>query len=174
MIVWLCFICLVSTSSSPHAREPELLTDPHVSPFVSGVLEIPGGTGPYPAVILLHGAGGWDERYPRLAKLFADSGFVALALDYYANAGYAPIGSDDKIEKWPAYQAAVQNAVEYIGTLPAVVGRPVGLVGFSRGAFLAVSVASSLESVKAVVDFFGGGVAAPSRLNRRFGVSPRC
>jgi len=30
-------------------------------------------------------------------------------------------------------------------------------VGYSRGAFLAVSVASSVPAVRAVVDYFGGG-----------------
>jgi dienelactone hydrolase len=32
-------------------------------------------------------------------------------------------------------------------------------VGYSRGAFLAVSVASSIPKVAAVVDFYGGGPA---------------
>ena len=36
-------------------------------------------------------------------------------------------------------------------------GRHIGLVGYSWGAFLAVSVASSVPTVRAVVDFYGGG-----------------
>ena len=41
--------------------------------------------------------------------------------------------------------------------LPAVSDGPVGLIGYSRGAFLAVSVAGSTPGVEAVVDFYGGG-----------------
>jgi carboxymethylenebutenolidase len=108
-------------------------------------------------VIILPGAAGWRPLYGELARLLADSGFVTLALDYYAESGPAAIGSEDKLRKWPEWQATVRNAVAYLRALPSVSGRPVGLVGYSRGAFLAVSLASSMPGVAAVVDYFGGG-----------------
>jgi len=70
------------------------------------------------------------------------------------------------LTKWPAWQAAVRNAVAYLETLPAVSHRPVGLVGYSRGAFLAVSVAASVPAVSAVVDFFGGGGGGTDSLDK--------
>lgn len=157
IIVLLCSIYLFLSSSSGATIEAKLISGPDVSPCVSGVLEVPHGTGPFPGVILLHGAAGWDSRYPNLAKVLADSGFATLALDYYAEAGPSAIRSEEKLQKWPLYQATVRNAVEYMHKLPYVADQPVALVGFSRGAFLAISVASSVSSVKAVVDFFGGG-----------------
>jgi carboxymethylenebutenolidase len=95
--------------------------------------------------------------YADAAKALADSGFVTLALDYYAETGGAAVGSDEKLRKWPQWKETVRNAVEYLQALPSVSGRPIGLVGYSRGAFLAVSVASSVSGVRAVVDLFGGG-----------------
>jgi carboxymethylenebutenolidase len=100
---------------------------------------------------------GWRPELVDLASGLADYGFVALTVDYYAEADLTPTGSVEKLEVWPDYQAAVRNAVEYLQSLPSVSGEPVGLVGFSRGAFLAVSVASSMPRVGAVVAFYGGG-----------------
>jgi len=128
-----------------------------LAPGVWGVLEEPGGIGPHPGVVLLHGSTGWHPAYADLARALADLGFVALALDYYAEAGSSAIRSKEKIEKWPAYQTAIRKAVEYLQGRLSVADQPIGLVGFSRGAFLAVSVASSLPKVRAVVDFYGGG-----------------
>jgi carboxymethylenebutenolidase len=128
-----------------------------LAPGVWGVLESPDDPGPHPGVVLLHGAIGWRPELVDLASAFADSGLVALTIDYYAETARTPSGSFGKLEAWPGYQAAVQKAVEYLQSLPSVSGRPVGLVGFSRGAFLAVSVASSVPGVGAVVDFYGGG-----------------
>ncbi len=76
--------------------------------------------------------------------------------DYYAEAGRdVPPGREE--QAWRAWQGTVRNAVAYAESLPSVAGRPVALVGHSRGAFLAVSVAGSVPCVRAVVDFYGGG-----------------
>ena len=157
VIGFLLFGCLLLTGLPAAAQSPERLSATDVSPPVWGVLEVPQGPGPHPGVVILPGAAGWRPLYAEVAKAFADSGFVTLALDYYAETGGAAIGSDEKLRKWPTWKATVRNAVEYLKGLPTVANRPVGLVGYSRGAFLAVSVASSALGVQAVVDFFGGG-----------------
>src|SRR5262249_33578051 len=132
------------------------LTGSEVPPAVWGVMELPGAPGPHPAVLLLPGSFGWRPDYGRFARTFADFGFVALAIDYYAETGRGASPEEER-SNWPMWQATVRNAVAYLNTLPAVSGQPIGLVGYSRGAFLAISVAPSMPSVKAVVDFYGGG-----------------
>jgi carboxymethylenebutenolidase len=104
----------------------------------------------------LPGSYGWRPDYARFAKAFADSGFVALAIDYYAETGRGASRADES-RNWPAWQATVRNAVAYLEATPAVAGRPVGVVGYSRGAFLAISVAASTSPIRAVVDFYGAG-----------------
>ncbi len=140
------------------AQQPKRLTGPQTSPAVWGVVEIPQTPGPHPAVILLPGSSGWRPIYAQLGREFADSGFVALAIDYYAETGRDSAGAD-ALRMWPAWQASVRNAVGYLQSSPSSLGQPVALVGYSRGAFLAVSVAGSVPSVRAVVDYFGGGGA---------------
>lgn len=152
VVVLLLFL---SGCTDPSLR-PHRLSNTEVTPGVWGVLALPAAPGPHPAVILLPGSFGWRTDYARFARKFADSGYVALALDYYAETGR---GSSPAAERanWPAWQASVHNAIAYLDTLPDVAHHPIALVGYSRGAFLAVSVAGSRPLVKAVVDYYGGG-----------------
>jgi carboxymethylenebutenolidase len=112
-------------------------------------------SGTHPGVIVLHGSYGWRPAYAQYAKALSDSGFVALAIDYFAETGRDSVWGQST-RMWLDWQAAVGSAAEYLRSLPSVSKEHLGLVGFSRGAFLAVSVTSSIPAVKAVVDFFGG------------------
>jgi len=144
---------LAACASGPH---PQRLTGPGVTPAVWGILEVPTSPGPHAGVVLLPGSYGWRPDYARFAQTFADSGFVALAIDYYAEAG--PGASPAEVShNWTVWQATIRNAVTYLANTPAVAGRPVGLVGYSRGAFLALSLADSAPPIGAVVDFYGAG-----------------
>ncbi|MEJ2719626.1 MAG: dienelactone hydrolase family protein [bacterium] len=151
-------VCLMAAAVCGAAEDATKTPASELSPGVWGVLASPAEVESCPGVILLHGASGWRSELARLASDMADSGFVVLALDYYADAGPAA-RRKARIEKWPAYKEAVRRSVDYMESLPAVHDQPIGLVGFSRGAFLAVSVASSIPGVRAVVDFYGGGGA---------------
>ena len=149
----LAFMALCGVSS--HAQLPALLSSDTLSPRVYGFLAAPAGPGPHPGVILLHGSAGWRPAYAEYARMLADSGFVALALDYYAETGLDTLPAQ-AVRFWPVWQATVKRAAQWLVGQSSVGGGSVGLIGFSRGAFLAVAVASSMPPVKAVVDFFGG------------------
>lgn len=146
-------LAFVGCTSVP---SPHRLTEPGIAPAVWGVLEIPSSPGPHPGVILLPGASGWHRDHARFARTFADSGFVALAIDYAAETGRAST-PDEAIRNWATWQATVRNAVTFLKATPAVAGRPIGLVGYSRGAFLAISMADSAPAIGAIVDFYGAG-----------------
>lgn len=141
--------------STAQAQEPKLLSGPGVSPSVWGVLELPSSPGPHPGVVILHGSAGWRPAYAEYAKGLADSGFVALAINYFAETG-RDTAWGQSMRMWLDWQAAIGSAAEYLRSLPTVSSDSLGLIGFSRGAFLAISVASTIPGVKAVVDFYGG------------------
>lgn len=156
----LAAILLLSSVLLPRtgcAQESRVLTLPGETPGIWGAVETPDGPGPYPAVILLYGSSGWRPEYVEIARRFAEAGFVALVLDYYAETGGASIGSEEKLQKWEAWREAVQEGARYLRGLPGVIEERIALVGFSRGGFLAVSVAASIPGIFGVVDFFGGG-----------------
>jgi carboxymethylenebutenolidase len=148
----------------PSSLEPKQLSDPDVSPGVWGVLEIPPAAGPRPGVILLVGSSGWHAAFAEIAKSLADLGFVALALDYLAETGREP-SAEEQLRHWPIWEATVRNAVAYLQGSQYASSEHIGLVGYSLGAFLAVSVASKLPGVRAVVDFFGGGAGGTQSLD---------
>jgi dienelactone hydrolase len=139
-----------------NSQESQILSKPDIVPAVHGVLEKPQTPGTYPAVIILYGSSGWRPQYISLAKEIADSGFVVLVLDYYAETG-KDTGQTDILLKWPQWQAMIRSAVAFLQEDSSSFKRPVGLIGYSLGAFLAVSTASSIPEVRAVVDYFGGG-----------------
>lgn len=154
--VRLITLTLVFAACTDGVPTPHRLTASGVSPAVWGILEVPSSPGPHAAVVLLPGSYGWRPDYARFAKAFADSGFVALAIDYYAETGRGALPAEES-RQWAAWQATVRNAVAYLEATPAVAGRPIGVVGYSQGAFLAISVAGSAAPIRAVVDFYGGG-----------------
>jgi carboxymethylenebutenolidase len=147
-------LSLVSCQTG-NAQEPRRLSGPDTSATVWGVLEIPHASGPHPGVVILHGSFGWRPAYAQFAGALADSGFVALAINCFAETGRDTI-PEQRPQMQPRWQAAIRSAVDYLRAQPFVNSERLGLVGFSRGAFLAVSVASSMPAIKAVVDYFGG------------------
>lgn len=156
------FVALVGSAS---AQQPVRLSAPGVSPAVWGVVEIPRGPGPHPGLILLPGSAGWRASYPQLARVFADSGFVTLALDYFGETG-RDTSREDAARKRPIWQQTIKNAVAYLQTSEVTPARPIGLIGFSRGGFLAVAVAASTPGVAVVVDFSSGGAPDPDSLKQ--------
>lgn len=152
--VILCLSFLIASSGI--GQEPQLLTKPGLLPELYGVLVKPDAPGTHPAVVILYGSQGWRPIYANLARDLADSGFVALALDYYAYQG-DDSGETGDLAVWHRRQAAVRSAVAFLLEDPSVKKGSVGLLGYSLGAFLSVSVAASIPEVKAVVNFFGGG-----------------
>lgn len=142
-------------ANAARAQKAALLTPDSVSPGIYGFLATPPKPGIYPGLIILHGSAGWRPAYAEYARMLADSGFAALAIDYYAETG-PDTGSVQASHLWPIWQATVRRAAQWLAGQPSAAGSNIGLVGISRGAFLAVSVAASMPNVNAVVDFYGG------------------
>ena len=93
--------------------------------------------------------------------------YVALVLDYYKDIGsFYVLNKKERLQRWHAHQQAVHNAVNYLKTLPEVDKEHIGLVGYSQGAMLALSVASDIPKVSAVVDYYGVSPAQKDFLNK--------
>src|SRR6478609_4676934 len=48
----------------------------------------PDGAGPYPGVVLVHHAPGWDEYYREFARRFAEHGYIAVVPNLYERFGH--------------------------------------------------------------------------------------
>lgn len=114
-------------------------TDDGVTYSLSGTLFAPVGSGPFPAVVISHGAGGNASEYSAsIARVMRDWGMVAIATNYthaggVSSAALLPAGGDG------ASDANVQRAHKtrnLSGCLPSVDMRRLAAHGHSMGAFV--------------------------------------
>ena len=101
------------------------------------------GTGPFPAMVLMHGTGGRGYRQNSWAEYFAKNGIASINVDYFSGRGYEPPGPP------PGDYHDVVDAMKLIATHPEVDKDRIGVMGWSNGAEIA------LES--AIVDESKGG-----------------
>lgn len=107
-----------------------------------GVLFIPPGKGPFPGIVDLYTFGG-SLTEPR-ASLLSSKGFVVLALAYI---GYQGLPKNPKYLDLEYFE----EAVEYLRSHCEVEGPGVGVISISHSGALAMSMASFLHGISAVV-----------------------
>ncbi|XP_072485284.1 acyl-coenzyme A thioesterase 1-like [Notamacropus eugenii] len=112
-------------------------------------LFLPPGSGPFPGIIDIFGAGGGLPEYR--ASLLAGHGFAVLALAYYAF-------EDLPKEMKELHLEYFEEAVQYLKNHSQVKGPGVGLLGFSKGGDLCLSMASHLKDITSTV-IINGSVA---------------
>ena len=127
---------------------------------LSGVLQKPAGSGPFPAVIVSHGFGGTASGYSRtVGTSVVRWGAVAIAVNYThaVVSGGSPGGTSDL----GASVANVQRArrlVEILRALGYVDMNRLGAHGHSMGAFVTTAFAASHPDLLRVASHTAGGV----------------
>ncbi|XP_006884758.1 PREDICTED: acyl-coenzyme A thioesterase 6-like [Elephantulus edwardii] len=109
---------------------------------VRATLFLPPGLGRFPGVIDLYGSGGGLCEYR--ASLLSGHGFAVLALAYFKFEDLPKDLSDMDLEYF-------EEAVDFMLQHPKVKGPNIGLLGFSKGGDLCLSMASFLKGITATV-----------------------
>jgi carboxymethylenebutenolidase len=123
----------------------------------------------FPAIIGLHGSGGDHVSMAEPASLLAAQGYAVYVLHYFERTGTTEIDGLATIARnFPAWMKTLWDAVSFVATQPSVDPERIGLLGFSLGAYLALSVAAIDSRVKIVVDYFGGFPKEMKLFMRRF------
>ena len=118
---------------------------------------LPGSDSKLPAVLALYGSGGGVEGMNGPASMLAEQGFAVFVLHYFDRTDTTQATDKQTIFRhFPAWGKTVWDAVGYIAEHPQADPERIGLLGFSLGAYLALSVAAVDSRVKVVVEFFGG------------------
>ena len=117
---------------------------PHLGVMRAAVAR-PSGTGPFPAVLILHGRHGFARQYVEWASDLARGGFIAVAACWFSGGGGAgayavtppipcpeipPLGSGD----YPEAVQFVEALAMATRALPGARADRLALVGHSRGA----------------------------------------
>jgi len=130
--------------------------------FLSGEKSIqidhhaPGGAGPAPAVLLLHGSGGTLSGLDPFARQAAGFGVHVFSLHYFQKTGHTWVYPSQIEENFVAWLQTAEDAVTYISHQPGVDSKRIGTLGFSLGSYLALSLATQDRRIVAVAEFFGG------------------
>jgi carboxymethylenebutenolidase len=115
------------------------------------------GTQRFPAVIGLHGSGGGHMSMAEPATMLARQGFAVYVLHYFDRTGDERVSDKATIlRNSPAWLKTIWEAMNFVERQPQVDGKRIGLLGFSLGAYLALTIAAFDSRVQAVVEFFGG------------------
>ena len=128
---------------------------------LQGILLKPQGGGPFPAVILSHGAGGSAHVYSRgVAAEMVRWGLVCIATNY-THAGGVPLGMPGTLADLGASPANVLRAhavYEILRTLGYVDLRRLAAHGHSMGAFVTTALLASYPNDVRAASHTAGGV----------------
>jgi carboxymethylenebutenolidase len=123
----------------------------------------PLGSGPFPAVVLIHHMPGWDEWYREATRRFAQHGYASICPNLYFRAGH---GTPEDVAARVRGEGGVsdeqvlgdvEGALKYLLSQPEGSGK-VGLFGTCSGGRHGFLAACRIKGFSAVVDCWGGGV----------------
>lgn len=156
---------VMSTAEAPEGSStPEVqwvkVSAPDLGVMLAAVAR-PQGTGPFPAILLLHGTHGFAQQYVDLARIMARNGLVGVAACWFAGGSgpgarfVTPIGCPEappmRAASDPMALQAVDALVQAVRTLPGVRPDRVALFGHSRGGGATLHYVFGEPSVRAAV-----------------------
>src|SRR3990167_1816091 len=122
----------------------------HKGDAINAYVARPLGSGPFPGMVVIHHAPGWDEWYRECTRRFAHHGYVSISPNLYFRDGHGT--AEDVAAKVRAAGGApdarvngdVEGALAYLRSLPYASGK-IGVFGTCSGGRHAVLVASRLK-----------------------------
>jgi carboxymethylenebutenolidase len=144
----------------------------HNGDTINAYFARPMGAGPFGGIVLVHHAPGWDEYYRETARRWAAHGYIVVCPNLYARAGH---GTPDEVTAVIRNEGGVSDAsvvgdctsaMTYIKSLPASNGK-VGITGTCSGGRHSYVVACTTQQFDAIIDCWGGGVAAGETNEKR-------
>ena len=133
-------------------------------PLTAELFSAPGD-GKRPAVMILHGVGGFDAFpafYRRYAAALAGAGIDAYVLSYYDAADAVATKSKIADERRAVFNQRIRLWASSVSEVAGLIlaearssGR-VGVLGFSQGGFLATAAAAQDQRISPLVVFYGG------------------
>jgi carboxymethylenebutenolidase len=171
---------VIANSQLSIAKQPDDKTTPVSKPGATvgkkieiaqglpGYYVTPAGTGKFPAVIVLMEAFGLNQWCQGICDRLAQSGFIAIAPDFYRGTTYEYTDVPGAIGKLKslnddAIMGDVGKSIEFLAGKSEASVTGIGVIGFCMGgryAFLANTTYPT--KIKAAISFYGGGIDAPA------------
>ena len=106
------------------------------------------GSRQLPAVIALHGSGGGHRYASEPARLLTAQGYAVYVLHYFDRTGTVWADKESIRRHFVAWMGTVRDAISYVSQRPEVDVERIGLLGFSLGAYRALSVAAPTNPIR--------------------------
>jgi dienelactone hydrolase len=135
-------------------------------PQATGLVTLPKGNGPFPAVIIVHGCSGVRQNATMWADFLKENGYASIVMD-----GFSPRGINEictRLDRLPSGQRVFDAyaALRYLGTRPEIDADRVAIMGFSNGAGVALD---------AVLETWVGSIPeVPKTLKAAIALYPEC
>jgi carboxymethylenebutenolidase len=135
-----------------------------ISKDLPGYYVTPAGTGKFPAVIVLMEAFGLNQWCKSICDRLAQSGFAAIAPDFYRGTTYQYTDIAGAIGKLKtlndnAIMSDVGKSLDFLAGKSEINANGIGVVGFCAGGRYAFLTNTTYPTkIKAAVSFYGGGI----------------
>ena len=162
----------LSTAKQPDSKTTAVTPTDNVGKNIQIAKDLPGyyvtpaGTGKFPAVIVLMEAFGLNNWCKSICNRLAQSGFAAIAPDFYRGTTYEytdVAGAIGKLKSLndDAIMGDVGKSLDFLAGRSEINANGIGVIGFCMGgryAFLTNAVYPT--KIKAAISFYGGGIDA--------------
>jgi carboxymethylenebutenolidase len=153
----LAFVLLLFTTPV-FASTPQQVTFPSGDGNASGLLYLPSGAGPHPAIIVIHEWWGLNDWVKEQTSDFANEGYVALAVDLYRGQVANDPEMAHELSRGLPQDRGVRDliaAFEYLAKRKDVDPKRIGAVGWCMGGGYAAQFAVAEPNLKAVAINYG-------------------
>ncbi len=137
---------------------------------VSGFLSVPEGPGPFPAIVILHGAQGQGAQDFHYAALLRAHGFASLAIDSFTGRGVRRTVEDPTLVSESAMIADAFAGLRALKTDERIDGERIAVLGFSKGGIAALY--SAFDALAARIAPDGARFAAHAAFYPWCGLQP--
>jgi dienelactone hydrolase len=120
----------------------------------------PQGSGPFPAVVVMHGCDGVNANIRTWAQRLVGWGYAALIVDSFRARGLSNVCNRGAMLPASVRAGDAIAAKNYLRSLPNIAKGRIGLIGFSHGGWAALAASSSFSAVVAYYPLCSGRVPA--------------
>ena len=121
----------------------------------------PTGSGPWPALVLVHDVRGLYDHYRDVTRRFAAEGFLTFVPDLYSREGPPELPDMDAVARWiselpdPRVLADIEGAVNTLAARADIRAGAIGITGFCLGGQYALMAACTIARLSACVSWYG-------------------
>jgi carboxymethylenebutenolidase len=162
-------LALLLTATSLFAAESKTVTYKSGDETVSGELYTPAGTGPFPALIVIHEWWGLNDWVKEQAQKLSEQGYVTLAVDLYrGKVATTPEEAHEIMRGVPEDRAKrdLHAAFEFLASQPNVKKDRIGAIGWCMGGGYALDVALQEPTLAADVINYGHLATDPESMKK--------